>query len=131
MLNILSIRYIVLLDDKVGCLLDIVGQEKCFQCLQKEKSASGPTKPTLGEKNYWKFYIFSAILAVREVIYCNRKSKAKKVLKAKKNILKKCVLKISHKIRDNVPTKKEKDNSDKSSKLYPTLTQISTQLVML
>ena len=51
MLNISNKRYIVLLDDKVGCLLDIVGQEKCFQCLQKEKSASGPTKHTLGKKN--------------------------------------------------------------------------------
>ena len=30
---------IILLYDKVGCLLDILGQEKCFQCLQKEKSA--------------------------------------------------------------------------------------------
>ena len=30
---------IILLYDKVGCLLDILGQEKCFQCLQREKSA--------------------------------------------------------------------------------------------
>ena len=30
---------IIFLYDKVGCLLDILGQEKCFQCLQKEKSA--------------------------------------------------------------------------------------------
>ena len=30
---------IMLLYDKVGCLLDILGQEKCFQCLQREKSA--------------------------------------------------------------------------------------------
>ena len=30
---------IIILYDKVGCLLDILGQEKCFQCLQKEKSA--------------------------------------------------------------------------------------------
>ena len=30
---------IIILYDKVGCLLDILGQEKCFQCLQREKSA--------------------------------------------------------------------------------------------
>ena len=47
---------IVLRNDKVGCLLDILGQEKCFQCLQTEKSASWPNKPYIGKK-FWKYYI--------------------------------------------------------------------------
>ena len=47
---------IVLQNDKVGCLVDILGQEKCFQCLQTEKSASWPNTPYIGKK-FWKYYI--------------------------------------------------------------------------
>ena len=53
---------IVLAGDKVGCLLDILGQEKCFRCLQTEKSASCPTKPMVGRKHYILVIIRSTII---------------------------------------------------------------------